>query len=316
VTETVEATRARAARALRAGGVETPALDARLLLCHATGLSHEALIAHGRAMLEPDAAARFDGYIARRLTGAPVSRIRGFREFYGRSFRIDAQTLDPRPDTETLIEAALDLVAQNGWRQRKLKILDLGTGSGCLLLTLLAELPRAEGLGTDLSEGALQTAAGNARRLGLGSRARFAAANWLQGVDGRFDLIVSNPPYIASAEIAELAPEVAAHDPRLALDGGPDGLDAYRRIAQEALGALRPGGCFLVEIGAAQGETVPALLSAAGLEVWDDGIRRDLAGRPRCVLAGRPSEGATEGRKSAKMRLENRDVQGSFMLAE
>jgi release factor glutamine methyltransferase len=316
VTETVETALARAARALRAGGVETPALDARVLLCQATGLSHEALIAHGRALLEPDAAARLDSYIARRLAREPVSRIRGFREFYGRSFRIDAQTLDPRPDTETLIEAALDLVAQNGWRQCKLKILDLGTGSGCILLTLLAELPRAEGLGTDISEGALRTAAGNARRLGLGFHARFVAADWLQGVDGRFDLIVSNPPYIASAEIAGLTPEVAAHDPRLALDGGPDGLNAYKRIAREVLGALRPGGRLLVEIGAAQGEAVPDLLCAAGLEVWDDGIRRDLAGRPRCVLAGRSSEGAREALKSAKMRLENRYVQGSFMPAE
>lgn len=287
MTETLEAARGAAARALREGGIETPALDARLLLCHAAGLSHEALIARSREALTAAVAAQLGSFVARRLQGEPVSRIRGVREFYGRDFHVDGDTLDPRPDTETLIAAVLDVVARDGWQHRPLKLLDLGTGSGCVLLTLLAELPAAQGIGTDRCEGALRLAAENAERLGLAGRARFIAADWLDGLEGCFDLIVSNPPYIASAEIAGLAREVAAYDPRAALDGGADGLDAYRRIAEKAGLVLAPGGRLAVEIGATQAEAVSALFRAAGLTVEAD-VRFDLAGRPRCVLAGGP----------------------------
>lgn len=275
-----------ATRAMRASGLETPELDARLLLCHAAGLSHEDYVAKPDLALAPGAASRFDSFIARRLQGEPVSRILGLREFYGRSFRIDEGTLDPRPDTEMLIEAALDLVDRRGRQHKPLNILDLGTGSGAILLTLLAELPAARGLGTDISLAALRTAGANAASLGVAGRASFIASNWLDSIAGHFDLIVSNPPYIASGAIAALSAEVRLHDPLLALDGGPDGLSAYRAIAASAPRALRPGGSLLVEIGLGQAEPVLSLLRAAGLSVEGSArLWRDLAGRAR-VVAG------------------------------
>ena len=218
---------------MRHGGIDTPELDARLLLCHAAALTHEAYIASAREALQPAAAARLDAAIARRLKHEPVARITGDREFYGRSFRVDPNVLDPRPDTETLIEAALAIVDRQGWRGKPLRLLDLGTGTGCILITLLAELPRAQGIGTDKSPAALACAAANASRLGVGSRASFIAADWLAAASGQFELILSNPPYIASGEIAGLAADVAGYDPHLALNGGPDGLDAYRQIAAQ-----------------------------------------------------------------------------------
>lgn len=286
MTQTVEAALLAAARTLRDGGIETAALDGRLLLCHASGLTHESLIARNREALPPEAQALFEGYVARRLQGEPVSRIKGNKEFYGRCFEVDAHTLDPRPDTETLIEAALAVVAEKGWQDRPLGLLDLGTGSGCILLTLLAELPLAEGVGADLSEGALLRAAENASRLGLADRVQFIASDWFEGVSGKFDLILSNPPYIASAEIAGLAREVAGFDPMLALDGGVDGLDAYRRIAQNMPQALNDGGQIVIEIGPTQAKEVADIFRAAGLSVGENCIRFDLAGRARCVLAG------------------------------
>jgi release factor glutamine methyltransferase len=273
-------------RILRDAGIDTPELDARVLLCHAAGLAHESYIARAREALPAAAGPRLEAALARRLKHEPVARIVGTREFYGRSFVLGKDTLDPRPDTETLIEAALDTVRKHGRRQGKLKLLDLGTGSGCILVTLLAELPFAEGLGTDLSPGALAIAADNARTHGVGPRAAFAAADWLDAVSGKFDLIVANPPYLATSEIAGLAKEVAAHDPRLALDGGPDGLEAYRRIAARARDALTEDGRLLVEIGPGQGEDVAAIFARAGLAPEGGEGRRDLAGRPRVVVAG------------------------------
>jgi release factor glutamine methyltransferase len=272
---------------LRQAGIDTPELDARLLLCHAARLTHEAYIARAGGELGGAAATRLELLIARRLGREPVSRIIGTREFYGRGFLVDRHALDPRPDTETLIEAALDLVDRRGSRHRSLNLLDLGVGTGCILITLLAELPKARGLGTDLSGAALDLAAANAVRLGVTDRASFVVADWLDGVDGSFDLIVSNPPYIASAEIAGLPEEVSGHDPRLALDGGPDGLAAYRRIAASARQVLAPNGKILVEIGSSQAEQVAEIFAKAGLTLDRDGaIRRDLAGRARLVMAG------------------------------
>lgn len=311
MTRTLDAAHAAAAGALREGGVDTPSLDARVLLGHATGLSHERLIADGREPLTPEAAARLSAYVSRRLAGEPVSRIKGYREFYGRDFRIDPHTLDPRPDTETLIGAALDLVAAESLSGRPLRVLDLGTGSGCILLTLLAELPLAEGIGTDMNPGALRVASENARRLGLAARVRFVTADWFEGLSGRFDLIVSNPPYIPTGEIARLASEVVDHDPKRALDGGADGLCAYRRIAARAADFLTPDGRILVEIGAGQAQAVIELFRAAGLGFEDEGVRFDLGGRPRCVHG----RGRAEGRRAAKISLENRYVQGSFEAA-
>lgn len=278
---------AAAASVLRQAGFETPELDARLLICEAAGLTHEAYIARARDEVAPEIAARLDASIGRRLKREPVSRIIGSREFYGRSFLVDPNALDPRPDTETLIEAALELVERNGWQKRPLKLLDLGTGTGCILITLLAELPQANGLGTDISAAALALAAANARRLGVATRASFIAGDWLDAIGGEFDLILANPPYLAASEIALLSREVAEFDPRLALDGGPDGLDAYRRITARAGQVLAPGGRILVEIGATQADDVAEILRGAGLRLDEAiGIRPDLAGRPRSVMAG------------------------------
>jgi len=275
------------AAVLREAGIATPELDARLLLCHAAGLSHEAYVAGAGGPVQPATLARFGTAIDRRLKREPVARITGTREFYGRGFTIAPPALDPRPDTETLIEAALALVERRGWRDQTLSLLDLGTGTGCILVTLLAELPRAQGLGTDLSPSALALAAANAVRLGVGSRAAFMAADWLDGIAGKFDLVLSNPPYLASGEISGLAPEVAAYDPMLALDGGPDGLDAYRRIAAGAPAVLAEGGRLLVEIGAGQAAQVSDIFRAAGLKLDpSQAISRDLAGRPRVVACG------------------------------
>ena len=270
-----------AAGLLREARIAAPELDARLLLCHAAGLTHEAYVAGLNDTLAPDAAARFGACLARRLAGEPVSRILGIREFYGRPFRIDASTLDPRPDTETLIEAALSLVS----REAPLRLLDLGTGSGCVLITLLAELPFAIGLGIDKSLEALEISRANAQILRVGDRARFLARDWLDAVQGSFDLVVANPPYLSAADMAGLSQEVGAHDPRDALDGGPDGLSAYRRIVPHLGKVLRPGRIALFEIGHTQAEAVSQLLAGEGLileqEPW-----RDLAGRPR-VVGGR-----------------------------
>lgn len=272
-----------AARLLREARIETPQLDARLLLCHAAGLTHEAYVAGLDDALAPDAAARFGTYVERRLAGELVSRIIGFREFYGRPFCIDQSTLDPRPDTETVIEAALAMVDC----EAPLDILDLGTGSGCILVTLLAELPKVIGLGIDKSLPALEIARANAQILGVGDRANFVAGDWLEPIDGTFDLVVANPPYLSVADMAALSPEVRDHDPKAALDGGRDGLSAYRRIAPQLRKALRPGGFALFEVGQDQAQAVLRLLAESGLEVGEgQNLWRDLAGRPR-VVGGR-----------------------------
>jgi release factor glutamine methyltransferase len=272
---------AAAVSVLREAGVETPELDARLLLCHAAGLTHEAYVARMADMLSPQAAAQFRNCLERRVAREPVARILGLREFYGRDFLIDRHALDPRPDTETLIEAALGRVA----RDQPLRLLDVGTGNGCILITLLAELPLAIGIGTDISGSALALAARNAQRLGVADRAALVAGDWLEPLNDSFDLIVSNPPYVTTGEIARLAPEVRLHDPLLALDGGADGLAAYRWMAGAAAKALRPGGTLIVEIGADQADAVLSLFRASGLSVDERGLRHDLGGRPRAVIA-------------------------------
>jgi release factor glutamine methyltransferase len=284
-SDSIRETFVEAVAVLREAGIETPELDARLLLCHAADLTHESFVAGAREALAPEAAVRFSTFIERCAAREPVSRITGTREFYGRSFLVETCVLDPRPDTETLIEAALDLVGRKGGRDQPLRVLDLGTGTGCILLTLLAELPEATGVGTDLSSGALRVARANAERLGLAARASFLQTDWLNRVSGEFDLIVSNPPYIATSEIGGLAPEVALHDPHRALDGGPDGLDAYRHIVAGAAKLLAPKGQILVEIGASQALAVAGLFRNAGFLVDNESPRLDLAGRPRVVVA-------------------------------
>jgi release factor glutamine methyltransferase len=222
------------------------------------------------------------GLAARRLKREPVARILGVKEFWGLPLRISPATLVPRPETETVIEAALAEIDSGGPRNRALRIADLGTGSGALLIALLVELPNAVGIGTDVSREALATARDNAGDLGLASRTKFMACDFGAALAGAFDLVVSNPPYIASADIPTLAPEVQ-HDPRRALDGGDDGLDGYRTIAAQAGKLLKPGGYLVVELGIGQEPAVAALFHVAGLEVSP--ARPDLSGIPRALPA-------------------------------
>ncbi|WP_225029503.1 peptide chain release factor N(5)-glutamine methyltransferase [Xinfangfangia pollutisoli] len=260
---------------LRAAGVDDPARDARLLLAHALAVDPGRLTLVLADDLTPGQEAAYEAAIAARAARRPVAQIIGQRQFWGRSFQVTADTLDPRPDTETLIEAALSAPFDD--------LLDLGTGTGCILLTLLAERPAATGLGTDLSAPALAVAQENARRLGLADRTRLIQADWFSGIGGVFDLIVSNPPYIALAEMPDLAPEVRDHEPHSALTDGADGLEAYRRIAEGAPERLRPAGRILVEIGPSQGAAVAALFRGAGLS--EVAILPDLDGRDRVVRA-------------------------------
>ncbi|HEV2566651.1 MAG TPA: peptide chain release factor N(5)-glutamine methyltransferase [Microvirga sp.] len=279
-------TRAEALRELRRtlmeAGFETAALDARLLLLEATGISAADLIARPEAPLSPEEAATLASFTRRRLAHEPVARITGTREFWGLPFRLSPETLVPRPDTETVVETTLDLLPD---RKTPLKMVDFGTGSGCILVALLHELPRATGLGVDLSFGALVTARTNAAANGVGNRSHFALSRWADAVSGSFDLIVSNPPYIASGVIPTLEEEVREHDPRLALDGGPDGLEPYRILLGEAGRLLAPGGLLAVEIGYDQAEDLVSLAGAYGLEILR--IAPDLSGNPRCVAMKR-----------------------------
>ncbi|CAM5430196.1 peptide chain release factor N(5)-glutamine methyltransferase [Frigidibacter albus] len=274
-----EALRAAVARLAAAGVAEAPR-DARRLLAHAMGIGADRLLLHLGEALSPAAAVAFDRAVAARAARQPVSQITGSRLFWGRAFRVTRDTLDPRPETETLIAAALE--------RRFARVLDLGTGTGCIVLTLLAEQPEARGMGTDLSPAALAVAAGNAAALGLAERVELVASDWFAGVAGRFDLIVSNPPYIAADEMAALDPEVRDWEPHLALTPGGDGLDAYRAIAAGAGAHLAPGGRLLVEIGPAQGAAVAGLFAAAGLGRIR--VLPDLDGRDRVVSAEAPAD--------------------------
>jgi release factor glutamine methyltransferase len=267
---------------LAAGGFETAALDARLLFQAASGLRHEDIVAEPDLVVPPDVAARFSKFVERRCRFEPVSRILGTREFYGRSFQVTPEVLDPRPDTETLLGAALGLVQGRG----PLCILDLGTGSGAIAVTLLAELPGATAVASDLSAAALAVAKGNAEALGVARRASFVQANWFEGIDGTFDLIVSNPPYIPLADIAGLARDVRDFDPARALDGGPDGLEAYRRLASGARGHLAAKGHIVLEIGAGQENAVNELFTGQGFARKSRHF--DLAGHVRCLVFTRP----------------------------
>lgn len=269
---------AEAAAALARAGVADPMRDARLLLAHALGIAPDRLVLHLADPPGAGAGARFRALVAERARRRPLSHLTGRRLFWGRGFAVTPDVLDPRPETECLVALAL--------ARPFARVLDLGTGSGAILLTLLAERPEAEGLGTDLSEPALAVARANAAALGTGARARFLRADWFAGVAGRFDLIVSNPPYVAAAEMAGLAPEVRDWEPHLALSPGGDGLGAYRAIAAGAGAHLAPGGRLLVEIGPSQGGAVAALLAAAGLA--GIAVHPDLDGRDRVVEARNP----------------------------
>lgn len=265
---------ARATRALKTAGIDGAGRDARRLLAHALGQAAGRLTLVLPEPVDPEAAERFESLIARRLAREPVSHLTGRRMFYGREFEVTPDVLDPRPETETLIEAALSQPFE--------RVLDLGTGSGCILLTLLAESQGAWGLGVDVSPAALDVAARNRAALGLSDCALLRQSDWFSQVEGSFDLIVSNPPYIADHEMAALAPELA-HEPRLALTDEADGLSAYRAISGTAGRFLEPGGRLLVEIGWRQAEAVAALMREGGLS--DVVVVHDLDGRDRAVSA-------------------------------
>ncbi|MGF7177944.1 peptide chain release factor N(5)-glutamine methyltransferase [Azospirillum doebereinerae] len=263
---------------LREAGIDTPDLDARYLLEHALGLTRTDFITKSEQTVSETDAARALALIDRRVAREPVGRILGHREFWTIDLALNPDTLEPRPDTETVVEAVLKALPDT---KAPLSLLDLGTGTGCILLALLAELPNARGLGVDLSPLAVEAAAGNAERNGLAGRARFQTGNWANGIRDRFDIVVSNPPYIPSAEIATLAPEVRDHDPRRALDGGPDGLEPYRIIAAQLSTLLVPGGLAAFEVGQGQAPDVTRLLAAQGFHEIEQ--LRDLGGIERCV---------------------------------
>jgi release factor glutamine methyltransferase len=297
---TIGAARRGWAAKFRDGGIESPDLDARILIGHALGLDHAALAAAASRTLaaaEQDAIATL---ARRRLAHEPVARIVGFKEFWSLQLRVTAATLVPRPETETVVEAALTAIEQRGARSRPLRIADLGTGSGAILLALISELPQAFGVGTDAGPAALAVARDNAARLGLW-RASFVACDMAAALRGPFDLIVSNPPYIASGDICRLAPEVRDFDPGAALDGGPDGLDCYRVIATAAPPLLAPDGSLIVELGAGQADAVAALFAAAGLAPARP--RADLTGvaRALCAVKGYECTASDPGKKALGM---------------
>ena len=276
---------ARASGILAEFGVEDPRHEARLLLGHALNTPEERFYGREDMSLGPAPLSRFHALVARRRRREPVSRIVGRREFWSMSLAISPATLDPRPDSETLIDAVLHRYPD---RMAPLRILDLGTGSGCLLLATLSEFPDATGLGIDLDPRCLAVARRNAIEHGLAHRARFLAGNWADSLSATFDIVLCNPPYIVSAALCELQPEVRNHDPVLALDGGCDGLAGYRQLAGNLVGVLSVRGDAFVEIGCGQREAVCDILAGAGLSCLDH--RRDLAGRPRClVFAHRPA---------------------------
>lgn len=267
-----------AAAKLTAAGVAEPRFEARLLAGAAFALSREQLIARDLEAAPAEGLVRLANFLARRIGGEPAQRLLGHQEFWSLDFGLGPETLIPRADSETIVESALAAIPD---KTAPLRLIDFGTGTGCLLLALLSELPNAIGLGVDISDGALNVAAENAGRLGFVSRARFRRGAWGEGLTAPVDLIVSNPPYIRDGDIEALAPEVARFEPRRALAGGPDGLDCYRALAPDIARLLAPGGLAVLEIGQGQADEVEAIMAAAGLAAA--GRRADLAGIDRAL---------------------------------
>lgn len=269
------------ARMFAAAGLDAPALDARVLVGHALGLDHAALAAAAERALDFEERERIADMASRRLAREPVSRIIGMKEFWGLSLQVNPAVLVPRPETETVVTTVLAALDRDGARARPLRIADLGTGSGALLLALLSELPNAFAIGTDLSTDALALARDNAWQLGLAARAAFVACDFAAALAGPFDIVVANPPYVASANLAQLAPEVRDHDPHLALDGGRDGLRAYRALAADAPRLIGAGGHMVIEVGAGQADAAASLFTHA--QPLDVTAAADLAGMPRAL---------------------------------
>jgi release factor glutamine methyltransferase len=285
--QTVETTRRTLTVRFKSNAIDSAELDARILVGAVTGLDLTGMITAASRLVTEAEAARLDDFTRRRLAGEPVARILGLKEFWGLPLQLSAATLVPRPDTETVVELALEMLRASPPSGCRLRIADLGTGSGAILLALLSELPDAFGYGTDISVAALRTAHRNATDLGLGSRAEFVACDYAAALAGPFDLIVSNPPYIRSADIAGLATEVRDHDPLAALDGGADGLDAYHALIPQAARLLAPGGVLAVEVGAGQSADVERLMTSTGLTL-EGPPKADLAGIRRAVAGRKP----------------------------
>jgi len=284
---TIEAAITEAAAALASAGFDEPRRRARRLVAAALGLSASEVFAYPERRVDEGGAARIGDFLRRILAHEPLSRVLGTREFWGLDFRLSSDTLDPRPETETVVEAVLARLPE---RDRPYRLLDLGTGNGCLLLALLSERPAATGTGVDCTFGAATAARANAVALGLAARSWFAVGDWAAAISGRFDAVVANPPYIATGTIASLPPEVRDFDPRRALDGGADGLAAYRTIVADLPRLIAPDGLFATEIGDGQGTAVAAILAAHGLAI--DAFADDLAGIRRCIVA-RPAGTST-----------------------
>lgn len=271
-----------ARRRLAEAGIEGAMFDARLLVEDLTDTTRTEAITDPGRVIDTDTLSAVDIALARRISGEPVHRILGYREFHGLRLGLSPETLEPRPDTETLVEAVLPLLAEIGERKGRCHVLDLGTGTGAIALALLAATPQARAVGVDISEDALTTAARNARDLGLSERFSAVRSDWFEAISGRFDVIVSNPPYISSAEIGTLQKEVRNFDPLRALDGGADGLDAYRTIAAESARHLEADGLVAVEIGSSQKADVTDIFLDAGFLMKT--ALRDLAGNDRVLL--------------------------------
>ncbi len=272
-----------ARRRLEAAGVDSPVIDARLLLEAGAGVGRVDIVTDPRRPVSAAQAAAVEVLLRRREAREPIGHILGHKGFWTLDFTVNADVLSPRPETELLVEVAMETLPK-GWPAR---VLDLGVGSGAILLSVLSERPESTGIGVDASEAALAVARGNAERLKLADRAELRQGDWADGIEGQFDLILSNPPYIPSADIDGLAPEVAKWEPRLALDGGPDGLAPYRRIIADLPRLLSPIGAFAFEVGRGQAEAVQALAEAQGLTTSTP--RLDLAGIPRVVAGKRAS---------------------------
>jgi len=275
--KSIDAARRALAARLKSSAIDSAELDARILIGAMLNLDLTGMITEAARPLTGDESSRLESFARRRLAGEPVARIVGMKEFWGLQLKLSPATLVPRPDTETVVELALEMLRAGGAIDRPLRIADLGTGTGAILLALLSELPDATGIGTDISAEALRTAADNAARLGFSGRVDLVRCDYASALSGPFDLIVSNPPYIRSADIAGLAPEVRDHDPHAALDGGADGLDAYRALIAQAAGLLAPGAVLVVEAGQGQASQIEALMTGAGFA---------LPGPPKADLAG------------------------------
>lgn len=283
--ETFDAARQRLMSLFRAAGLDTPGLDARRLIAACCGVAPGDILRDPNRSLTTAEACELDRYVARRLAREPVSRIVGRRGFHGLDLAISPATLDPRPETETLVDGVIGIVLRGAAPGGKApRILDLGTGSGAIILALLEALPDATGLATDLSAEALALASHNATRLSLEARCAFRRSNWLDGITETFDLIVANPPYIPTADLAALDDEVKGYDPHTALDGGPDGIGPYRHIFAAAPYRLRPGGWLVAEMGYDQGDMLCDLWRTLHpAPIWNVEVWPDMAGKPRCV---------------------------------